>query len=159
VPAQYFNARYAAIMMEEVGALEFQPVPVSTTIYSDAAGVPGTQLAVTTTEKQWPNTYLGGRANAQTFTVLGGGTYRLPSHDVPEADFGAPGIPLAANTRYWLVVRYSSGFNAPMKALAAASLTTGPNAQQSNDGVTWRDWGVPTTDAAARVMPGFFLAN
>jgi hypothetical protein len=158
-PLQSFTARYAGIMEEEEATFEFQDVPVSTAIYSDAQGVPATAIALTTTESRWPATYLGGQANRQTFPILGGGTYQLPSLYVPEADFGASGVALTQGTRYWLVVRYAASFSQPVRALAAATVASGPNAQQSNDGVTWRDWGVPTNDPAARVLPGFFLAR
>jgi hypothetical protein len=162
-PTQSFNARYGAILLGP-SMPDMQPCPITFAIYSDAQGVPGARLAVTTPQRDQSGFCMRYINSAQ---VLGGGTYALADntydYNAPQGQFGTQGVPLTAGARYWLVQQYQVSTTYAQTVMDAAQVTTGPLAKQSVDGVTWTDWGAPWAypgpTSGVRYMPGFFVGT
>ena len=123
---------------------------VSLSIYSDNAGVPGSALATT----------------SSFFTYFTAPTQRLDgttfsNFSNPQAKLPDPGVSLAANTLYWIVVKYPSS-TAPSYDKATFS-TAGLLRKMSSDGVQWTNWAECCNgnglNYSANFLPGHFLAN
>lgn len=122
----------------------------SLAIYSDNAGVPGSVLSTTNSFLNYFTTSLK-RLDGTAFTNFSN----------PQAKLIDPGLPLSANTLYWIVVQYPSS-TAPSYDKATFS-TVGLLRKMSNDGVNWVNWNECCNqnglNYSANYLPGHFLAN
>ena len=108
----------------------YGPFPEFVAIYNDNAGIPGTPIATTSQFNAYFNikTY----NNLDGFPVVGVG---LPI----EAYFGVNGFDTLANTRYWIVVKYSG---IPQIQLSGSdAIVPFSERKLSNDGAAWSTWG------------------
>jgi hypothetical protein len=143
----YATFRYAGLGLYASSTISPPPALRAIYLYSDDGGRPGSVIATSESVRQ--------DAGAGFVTSLDG-SFEC-GFSGPQAFFGNTGVPVLANTTYWIVVQYDISISV---GLIGPLNSAGPEERQSSlDGISWKTWMTQGESGSERRVPQWFLVE